>query len=58
MFLLIKIPVIAICNVKIILLLTIGSELRKQLEDWLNAADLSHGPARAIIAPSVINYII
>lgn len=28
-----------------------GSELNKQLEDWLGAADLSHGPARAIIAP-------
>lgn len=26
-------------------------ELDKQLENWLNAADLSHGPARAIIAP-------
>lgn len=31
-----------------------GSELNKQLEGWLGAADLSHGPARAIIAPSVI----
>ena len=29
----------------------LGSELNKQLEGWLNAADLSHGPARAIIAP-------
>ncbi|XP_012272231.1 protein MEMO1 [Orussus abietinus] len=28
-----------------------GSELNKQLEDWLEAAELSHGPARAIIAP-------
>ncbi|XP_043280209.1 protein MEMO1 [Venturia canescens] len=28
-----------------------GHELSKQLEDWLNGADLSHGPARAIIAP-------
>ncbi|XP_066593279.1 protein MEMO1 [Prorops nasuta] len=28
-----------------------ASELSKQLEDWLTAADLSHGPARAIIAP-------
>nr|CAG4641046.1 EOG090X09ZA [Eulimnadia texana] len=26
-------------------------ELNRQLEGWLNAADLSHGPARAIIAP-------
>ncbi|XP_049815318.1 protein MEMO1 [Schistocerca nitens] len=26
-------------------------ELRKQLDNWLNAADLTHGPARAIIAP-------
>ncbi|CAD6241931.1 GSCOCG00009381001-RA-CDS [Cotesia congregata] len=28
-----------------------GYDLNKQLGDWLNAADLSHGPARAIIAP-------
>ncbi|XP_071439576.1 protein MEMO1 [Hetaerina americana] len=28
-----------------------GKELNKQLEDWLGAAELSHGPARAIIAP-------
>ncbi|OXU27633.1 hypothetical protein TSAR_004162 [Trichomalopsis sarcophagae] len=28
-----------------------GFELNKQLGDWLNAADLSHGPARAIISP-------
>lgn len=28
-----------------------GKELTKQLEGWLSAADLSHGPARAIIAP-------
>ncbi|KAF7994169.1 hypothetical protein HCN44_011438 [Aphidius gifuensis] len=28
-----------------------GNQLNKQLEGWLNAADLSHGPARAIIAP-------
>ncbi|XP_051173928.1 protein MEMO1 [Leptopilina boulardi] len=28
-----------------------GAELNRQLEGWLNAADLSHGPARAIIAP-------
>ncbi|KAJ8947094.1 hypothetical protein NQ318_002452 [Aromia moschata] len=27
-----------------------GSELSKQLENWLNQAELSHGPARAIIA--------
>ncbi|XP_075226694.1 protein MEMO1-like [Lycorma delicatula] len=26
-------------------------ELGKQLENWLNAAELTHGPARAIIAP-------
>ncbi|XP_014237172.1 protein MEMO1 [Trichogramma pretiosum] len=26
-------------------------ELNKQLSDWLGAADLSHGPARAIISP-------
>lgn len=32
----------------------IGSELSKQLEGWLSSADLSHGPARAIIAPLVI----
>lgn len=37
--------------------LDIGSELSKQLEGWLSAADLSHGPARAIIAPSVIIYL-
>jgi hypothetical protein len=28
-----------------------GKELNKQLDNWLNAADLIHGPARAIIAP-------
>ncbi|XP_016976615.1 protein MEMO1 [Drosophila rhopaloa] len=28
-----------------------GSELSRQLDGWLGAADLSHGPARAIIAP-------
>ncbi|XP_054271396.1 protein MEMO1 [Macrosteles quadrilineatus] len=28
-----------------------SKELNKQLENWLNAADLTHGPARAIIAP-------
>lgn len=29
----------------------LGPELSRQLEYWLNQADLSHGPARAIIAP-------
>lgn len=33
--------------------LFIGTELNKQLGNWLNAADLTHGPARAIIAPLV-----
>lgn len=33
---------------------TIGVELSKQLDGWLGAADLSHGPARAIISPSVL----
>ncbi|XP_060515748.1 protein MEMO1 isoform X2 [Cylas formicarius] len=28
-----------------------GGELSRQLEYWLNQADLTHGPARAIIAP-------
>lgn len=28
-----------------------GSELSRQLDRWLSAAELSHGPARAIIAP-------
>ncbi|ENN81117.1 hypothetical protein YQE_02485, partial [Dendroctonus ponderosae] len=28
-----------------------GAELSRQLDHWLNQADLSHGPARAIIAP-------
>ncbi|XP_069680720.1 protein MEMO1 [Periplaneta americana] len=28
-----------------------AKELGKQLETWLNTADLTHGPARAIIAP-------
>lgn len=28
-----------------------GSELNKELECWLGAADMCHGPARAIIAP-------
>lgn len=27
------------------------SELSNQLENWLSHADLTHGPARAIIAP-------
>lgn len=29
----------------------VASELSRQLDYWLNQADLSHGPARAIIAP-------
>ncbi|XP_060515747.1 protein MEMO1 isoform X1 [Cylas formicarius] len=29
----------------------LGGELSRQLEYWLNQADLTHGPARAIIAP-------
>lgn len=29
-----------------------GAELDKQLEDWLNKAELSYGPARGIIAVS------
>ncbi|XP_011211727.1 protein MEMO1 [Bactrocera dorsalis] len=29
----------------------LGSELSRQLDRWLGAAELSHGPARAIIAP-------
>ncbi|XP_063601913.1 protein MEMO1-like [Penaeus indicus] len=28
-----------------------ATELSRQLEGWLGQADLSHGPARAIIAP-------
>ncbi|CAH1955702.1 unnamed protein product [Acanthoscelides obtectus] len=28
-----------------------GSDLSRQLDNWLNQADLTHGPARAIIAP-------
>lgn len=28
-----------------------STELNRQLDNWLNAADLIHGPARAIIAP-------
>ncbi|XP_014213751.1 protein MEMO1 [Copidosoma floridanum] len=28
-----------------------GFELNKQLNNWLSAADLTHGPARAIISP-------
>lgn len=28
-----------------------GAELSRQLDHWLNQADVSHGPARAIIAP-------
>lgn len=28
-----------------------GSELNRQLDKWLNDAELSFGPARAIIAP-------
>ncbi|KAJ8925382.1 hypothetical protein NQ315_009213 [Exocentrus adspersus] len=28
-----------------------GAELTRQLDYWLNQADLTHGPARAIIAP-------
>jgi len=37
-------------------LLATGLELSKQLDGWLSAADLSHGPARAIIAPLVIQH--
>lgn len=28
-----------------------GSELSRQLDHWLDEAELLHGPARAIIAP-------
>ncbi|XP_039301278.1 LOW QUALITY PROTEIN: protein MEMO1, partial [Nilaparvata lugens] len=31
--------------------LSSSRDLNKQLENWLNAAELTHGPARAIIAP-------
>lgn len=31
----------------------IAKELGNQLENWLGAAELTHGPARAIIAPFV-----
>lgn len=30
-------------------------ELSRQLDNWLNLADLTHGPARAIIAPYVVD---
>jgi len=30
-----------------------AKELGTQLENWLGAAELTHGPARAIIAPYV-----
>lgn len=30
-----------------------AKELGNQLENWLSAAELTHGPARAIIAPYV-----
>lgn len=40
-------------NQKLLCMRCTGHELSKQLEDWLNGADLSHGPARAIIAPLV-----
>lgn len=28
-----------------------GSELKRELEGWLSKANVSHSPARAIIAP-------
>lgn len=31
--------------------LFLGRELNRQLDNWLSAAELLHGPARAIIAP-------
>ena len=33
----------------------VAKELGRQLEGWLAAANISHGPARAIIAPQVTN---
>lgn len=33
-----------------------AKELGNQLENWLGAAELTHGPARAIIAPYVSDY--
>jgi len=32
-----------------------AKELSTQLENWLGAAELTHGPARAIIAPYVFS---
>lgn len=29
----------------------LAKELDRQLDGWMNSADLTHGPARAIIAP-------
>jgi hypothetical protein len=34
---------------------SLAKELGRQLDGWLDAANLSHGPARAIIAPYVLN---
>lgn len=31
----------------------LGSQLNQQLENWLDKAELTYGPARAIIAPYV-----
>ena len=36
----------------------LATELSRQLEGWLSQADLSHGPARAIIAPYVYSFFI
>lgn len=30
-----------------------GNQLNQQLENWLDKAELTYGPARAIIAPYV-----
>lgn len=39
-------------------LFDIGTELSQELDQWLSHADLTHGPARAIIAPLVYCFII
>lgn len=38
-------------------LFLLAKELGNQLENWLGAAELTHGPARAIIAPYVFYFL-
>lgn len=44
-------------NLAIFLSIVSGNQLNQQLENWLDKAELTDGPARAIIAPYVFEYV-